>query len=71
MAINRDMSEKDKPFVLALIASAITIMNILIAATGAYLHNEDLTNQGMETLKFTFPLTMSAWTYYFGTQMRK
>jgi hypothetical protein len=66
MAENRDISEKDKPFILALIASAITIMNILIAAIGAYLHNEDLTTQGMETLKFTFPLTMAAWTYYLG-----
>jgi len=66
MAVNRDVSEKDKPFFLAIIASAITIMNILIASIGAYLHNEELTNQGMETLKFTFPLTMAAWTYYFG-----
>jgi hypothetical protein len=64
--INREVSEKDKPFYLAIIASGITIMNIVITAIGAGLHNVEMVTQGMETLKFTFPLTMAAWTFYFG-----
>lgn len=68
MVENKDLSEKDKPFILALVASAITILNIAIAAIGAFNHNTEMVTQGMETLKFTFPLTMAAWTYYFGKQ---
>jgi len=58
------IEEKDKPFVLAIISSGITIMNIVIVAIGSFLGNKDMQTNGMELLKFTFPLTAMAWTYY-------
>lgn len=66
MVGDQQVNEKDKPFILALVASGITVLNIVITAIGAATHNQEMTAQGMETLKFTFPLTMAAWTYYFG-----
>ena len=68
MTENKDVSDKDKPFILALVASAITILNIAFAAAGALLHNELMVATSIDTLKFTFPLTMAAWVYYFGKQ---
>ena len=62
------LPEKDKPFILALVSSGITILNIILAMVGAYIGNSSMTDSGVELLKFTFPLTMSAWTYYFGKQ---
>ena len=61
----KEIKEKDKPFVLALVSSGITILNIIIVGIGAYLNNTAMTSNGTEMLKFTFPLTMSAWTFYF------
>lgn len=63
---NRDLSEKDKPFILALIASGITIINIAFAFVGSYLNNELMVTTSVDTLKYTFTLTMASWTYYFG-----
>lgn len=68
MAENKDLSEQDKPFILALVASAITVMNIILAAIGAYTANQLMVATSIDTLKFTFPLTMAAWVYYFGKQ---
>ena len=56
--------EKDKPFVLALISAGITILTIVFAAVGAYTGNTTMVDNSIETLKFTFPLTMMAWTFY-------
>ena len=56
--------EKDKPFVLALISAGITILTIVFAAVGAYTGNTTMMDNSIETLKFTFPLTMMAWTFY-------
>ena len=68
MIENKNMSEKDRPFILALVASGITILNIVLAAVGAYTDNELMVTTSIDTLKFTFPLTMAAWVYYFGKQ---
>jgi hypothetical protein len=63
-----EVSEKDKPFILALVASGITIMTVLMTAVGAYQGKADLVQAGMDMLKFTFTLTTAAWVYYFGKQ---
>ena len=57
--------ERDKPFFLAIISSAVTILTISIAAIGAFLSNETMIEVGLEALKFTLPLTTMAWTFYF------
>jgi len=57
--------ERDKPFILALVASGITILNVLIAAIGAQTGNVTMKDTGLEGLKFTFSLTMAAWAFYF------
>ena len=56
--------EKDKPFVLALVSAGITILTIVFAAVGAYTGNTTMVDNSVETLKFTFPLTTMAWTFY-------
>lgn len=58
------VSERDKPFVLALISAGITIVSLAFAVIGAFLHNQEMTNTSVEALKFTFPLTAMAWTFY-------
>jgi hypothetical protein len=63
-----EINDRDKPFILALVASAITILNIALAAIGAYTDNQLMVTTSIDTLKFTFPLTMAAWVYYFGKQ---
>jgi len=65
MSNNESIKEKDKPFILAIIASAITIIEIAIASFGAFTGNVIMKDTGIETLKFTFPLTTMAWTFYF------
>ena len=57
--------EKDKPFILALISAGVTILNIGIMAYGALTGNQEMVTSAMESLKFTFPLTTMAWTFYF------
>jgi hypothetical protein len=61
-----EVKETDKPFILALVSSAITILNIVLIAIGASTNNQQMMNTFVETLKFTFPLTTMAWTFYFG-----
>ena len=56
--------ERDKPFVLALVSAGITILTIVFAVVGAYTGNTTMMDNSVETLKFTFPLTMMAWTFY-------
>ena len=58
------ISERDKPFVLALVSAGITILTIVFATVGAYTGNTTIVDNSVETLKFTFPLTMMAWTFY-------
>jgi hypothetical protein len=58
------VSEKDKPFILALISSGITILTVVLSAVGAYTGNTQMMNNGIDSLKFTFPLTTMAWTFY-------
>jgi len=62
----KQVPEKDKPFVLALVGSAITVTTIIVTAIGAWFGKTEMVEKGMDTLKFTFPLTTMAWTYYFG-----
>jgi hypothetical protein len=61
-----EVKETDKPFILALISSGITILNIVFIAVGALTNNKQMIDTCVETLKFTFPLTTMAWTFYFG-----
>jgi hypothetical protein len=61
----KGVSEKDKPFVLAIVAAGITATNIVIAGVGALLHNPEMMNEAIDTLKYTFPLTVTAWAFYF------
>jgi len=68
MSIPKD---QDKPFILALIASAITVLNIVVAAVGAYVNNKDMMTESVETMKYTFTLTSMAWTFYFGAKSAK
>ncbi|RLI82223.1 MAG: hypothetical protein DRP01_10125 [Archaeoglobales archaeon] len=57
--------EKDKPFILAIISVGVTILNICVVAYGAVTGNQQMVDSGIEMLKFTFPLTTMAWTFYF------
>lgn len=57
--------EKDKPFILALVSSAITVTCIAITAVGAWFGNTEMTERGVEMLKFLFPLTTMSWGFYF------
>jgi len=61
----KEIPERDKPFYLALVSSFITIFSIVIAAVGALYNNEQMVETGKEALKFTFPLTTMAWTFYY------
>jgi len=64
--MSKEISEKDKPFVLAIVSSGITVLNIILAGIGAYTSNKEMISVSIEMLKFTFPLTTMAWTFYFG-----
>jgi len=64
--MSKEISEKDKPFVLAIVSSGITVLNIILAGIGAYTSNKEMITVSIEMLKFTFPLTTMAWTFYFG-----
>ena len=64
--MSKEISEKDKPFVLAIVSSGITVLNIILAGIGAYTSNKEMVTVSIEMLKFTFPLTTMAWTFYFG-----
>ena len=64
--MSKEISEKDKPFVLAIVSSGITVLNIILAGIGAYTSNKEMISVSVEMLKFTFPLTTMAWTFYFG-----
>ena len=64
--MSKEISEKDKPFVLAIVSSGITVLNIILAGIGAYTGNKEMITVSIEMLKFTFPLTTMAWTFYFG-----
>jgi len=61
-----EVQERDKPFILALVSSAITILNIAVAAYGALTGNTLMKDTGIEMLKYTGTLTTMAWTFYFG-----
>lgn len=63
----RNIPEKDKPFILAFIGSAITVLNIAIIGIGAWYEKPEMVKSGMESLKFTFTLTAMAWAFYFKT----
>jgi hypothetical protein len=65
-----EVKETDKPFVLALVSSGITVLNILLMAVGALTKNDQMVSTCVETLKFTFPLTTLAWTYYFSKETK-
>jgi len=65
MTEEKNIPERDKPFVLALISSGITISCLAIAFFGAYTNNDNLKDLGLEALKFTFSLTTMAWAFYF------
>jgi len=64
--MSKEISERDKPFVLAIVSSGITVLNIILAGIGAYTSNKEMITVSIEMLKFTFPLTTMAWTFYFG-----
>ena len=64
--MSKEISEKDKPFILAIVSSGITVLNIILAGIGAYTGNKEMITVSIEMLKFTFPLTTMAWTFYFG-----
>jgi len=64
--MSKEISEKDKPFILAIVSSGITVLNIILAGIGAYTSNKEMITVSIEMLKFTFPLTTMAWTFYFG-----
>jgi len=64
--MSKEISERDKPFVLAIVSSGITVLNIILAGIGAYTSNKEMITVSVEMLKFTFPLTTMAWTFYFG-----
>jgi len=64
--MSKEISEKDKPFVLAIVSSGITVLNIILGGIGAYTSNKEMISVSIEMLKFTFPLTTMAWTFYFG-----
>ena len=64
--MSKEISEKDKPFALAIVSSGITVLNIILAGIGAYTGNKEMITVSVEMLKFTFPLTTMAWTFYFG-----
>lgn len=70
MVEKAEIKETDKPFILALVSSAIAILNILIVAVGSALGNELMAEKGIEMLKFTFPLSSMAWGFYFSTNER-
>lgn len=59
------MAKKDQTFILSLVASGITVLGAVVSAIGAYLGNPEMTNAGMEVLKYTFPLTTTSWAFYF------
>jgi len=64
--MSKEISERDKPFVLAIVSIGITVLNIILAGIGAYTSNKEMITVSVEMLKFTFPLTTMAWTFYFG-----
>jgi len=44
-----NIPERDKPFYLAIVSSAITVITIIIAAIGAFYGNESMVEVGKET----------------------
>jgi hypothetical protein len=60
--ITIDVPEKDKPFILALIGSGMTILFGLLSAINVGVIDPVSAKAIFET---TLPLTASAWGYYF------
>jgi len=63
-----EIKETDKPFILALVSSVITVLSIVVTAIGAYANNITMKDTGIEIMKYTFTLTTMAWTFYFGSK---
>lgn len=59
-----EISEHDKPFILALIASVIFIIIIVIGCIGAYIKNNDLIEFAKWAGALDYGLMNMAWTYY-------
>jgi len=61
----KEIPESDKPFYLAIVSSVVTGLCIVIGAIGAVYKNVEMIDFATESLKFTFPLTMMSWAFYF------
>jgi len=61
----KQVPESDKPFYLSIISSLISGMCVWIGAVGAAYNNSAMIEFATESLKFTFPLTMMSWAFYF------
>ena len=62
-----ELDEKDKPFILALVGSAITILFGIFTAVSAPVLNPDMSKTVFE---MTLPLTSTAWGYYFAKKQQ-
>ena len=62
------VSEKDKPFILALIATATFILIFIFGAFGAYKGIEGLQTFADKMAMAVFGLMSTAWAWYFKTK---
>ena len=60
--------EQDKPFIIAMVSAAITVMTGFAAIIGAYLGNSAMAQEGEKIFTDTLPLTASAWAFYLGNK---
>jgi hypothetical protein len=66
--VDAEIKETDKPFVLALIAAALTAGEVFAFCYAAILGLKDAASAIFDMLKFTFSLTATAWGFYFANK---
>jgi hypothetical protein len=66
--VSEVVKEADKPFILALIASGLTVGEVVALCYAAVIGLKDAAAAIFDVLKFTFPLTATAWGFYFANK---
>jgi len=66
--VSEAIKEADKPFILALIAAGLTVGEVVAFCYAAICGLKDAAAAIFDMLKFTFPLTATAWGFYFANK---
>ncbi len=66
VAIASEIPESDKPFILALVSAAITVLCIVLGIVASWFSgNAAVADWATKAFEGTLPLTVMAWSWYF------